>query len=69
MFTLGNQVLFEQEGKIVQGMVLRTIQWESEEAYYEIQLTNGNRVSVPTSANIQPAEERTYVYPGGDCQV
>jgi hypothetical protein len=66
---LGTQVLFEQEGKIVQGMVLRTIQWEGDDAYYEIQLANGNRVSVPVSENIQTAEERTYVYPGGDCQV
>lgn len=68
MFTLGNRVLFEQEGKIEQGMVLRTIQWEGEDAYYEIQLMNGNRVSVPVSANVQSAEESTYVYPGSDPQ-
>ena len=69
MFQVGQKVSFNLEGKVQQGMYLRTIKWEDEEAYYQIQMSNGNRISVPVSEDVQSVEDQTYVYPGNDCQV
>jgi len=69
MFQLGDQIVFDQNGKQVQGMVLRTISWEDDEIFYLVQLPNGDRVSIPVNEQTKPAGDDNVCYPGSDCQV
>ena len=65
----GTPIKFIYEGKNLNGMFLRSISWEDSDAYYEIQLPNGNRITIPSSTDLIVEENETGIYPGSDCQV
>lgn len=65
----GTKVWFKNEqGIIVEGLFLRTIKWEDDDAYYSIQLNSGDRISIPATTHMQSVDDGFY-QPGSDCQV